>query len=79
MAKKKAEGFEAHLEALERIVEELEAGELPLEESLERYKDGVTRLKSCYGLLREAEKSVKKLVRGADGALTEEPFESGDA
>ncbi len=74
MAKK--QGFEAHLEALEKIVEELEAGELDLDHSLARYKDGVTHLKSCYGLLREAESAVKKLVRGADGELTEEPFES---
>lgn len=77
---KKPEGFEDHLGALERIVEELESGDLTLEDSLERYQDGVKRLKTCYDLLKEAENKVKILVRDAEGELGEEPFaESEDA
>ncbi len=71
---KKSETFESHLEALEVIVEALESGELDLEASLARYQEGVKRLKSCYGLLKEAESKVTMLVRGADGELTEQPF-----
>ncbi len=75
-----AESFEDHLEALERIVEQLEAGELKLDESLGAYQDGVRRLKACYGLLRDAEGKVTLLLRDAAGELTadsEEPFEDG--
>ena len=71
---KKPDTFESHLDALENIVEELESGDLDLEASLARYQEGVKRLKSCYGLLREAESKVTMLVRGADGELTEQPF-----
>ena len=75
----KQESFEEHLETLERIVEELESGELPLDGQMERYQEGVKRLKTCYDLLRNAEQQVKKLVRDAEGSLTEEPFAEEDA
>ncbi len=75
----KTESFEDHLEVLEKIVDELESGELELESSLERYQEGVKRLKSCYGLLQKAERKVKALVRGEDGELREEPFGDEDA
>jgi len=74
MAKAKAEGFEEHLKELERIVEELEAGELTLDASLGRYQEGIARLKSCYELLAKAEKQVTVLLRDAEGHLKEEPF-----
>lgn len=79
MAKKKVEGFEEHLQALESIVEELESGELALDDALKRYQEGVQRLKACHELLSRAEQQVKVLVREAGGELTEEPLESGDA
>ena len=68
------EGFEDHLEALERIVEELESGELSLDDSMARFEEGVKRLKSCTSMLEAAEKRVNILVRGA-----EEPFSEEDA
>ncbi len=68
------EGFEDHLEALERIVEELESGELSLDDSMARFEEGVKRLKSCTSMLEAAEKQVNILVRGA-----EEPFSEEDA
>ncbi|MHC4342315.1 MAG: exodeoxyribonuclease VII small subunit [Planctomycetota bacterium] len=80
MAKKRTkEGFEEHLEALERLVDELESGELTLEGSMERYQEGVERLKTCYEMLRKAEQQVKILVRDTDGELREEPFGSEEA
>jgi exodeoxyribonuclease VII small subunit len=72
--KKKDEGFEEHLDALERIVEELESGELALDDSMARFQEGVERLKSCTKMLESAEKQVRVLVRDADGELSEEPF-----
>ena len=79
MAKPKKEGFEEHLEALERLVDELESGDLTLEGSMERYQEGVKRLKTCYDMLRKAEQQVKILVRDSDGELSEEPLEGEEA
>ncbi|MGH7162117.1 MAG: exodeoxyribonuclease VII small subunit [Planctomycetota bacterium] len=73
-SKKRAEGFEEHLAELEKIVEQLESGGLDLDASLERYQEGVTRLKACYDLLKEAERKVKVLLRDAEGQLKETPF-----
>ncbi len=70
------EGFEDHLEALEKIVEQLEQGDLTLDAALQRFEEGVTRLKTCRELLTKAEEKVKILVRDAEGELKEEPFES---
>ena len=78
MAKKKAEGFEDHLGVLERIVEELESGELTLDASLLRYQEGVKRLQACHEILRAAERSVKILVEGADGEPVEQPLDGDD-
>jgi exodeoxyribonuclease VII small subunit len=78
MANRK-EGFEDHLQALEKIVEELEAGDLTLDAALARFEDGVKRLKTCRELLTKAEEKVKILVRDAEGELKEEPFESEEA
>ncbi|MHC4971395.1 MAG: exodeoxyribonuclease VII small subunit [Planctomycetota bacterium] len=77
MAKK--EGFEDHLRALERLVEELESGDLTLDDSLKRFEEGVKRLRTCRELLAKAEDSVKILVKNAEGELAEEPFEDEGA
>ena len=76
---KKTERFEEHLEVLERIVDELESGELSLDDSLKRFEEGVKRLKSCRGLLAKAEERVKVLLGDAEVEPEEEPFEGGEA
>ena len=72
---KQPQTFEQHLEALQAIVDALESGDLALEASLNRYQEGVGRLKTCFEMLKGAEAKVKKLV--ADGADmdTEVPFD----
>jgi exodeoxyribonuclease VII small subunit len=75
----KSEGFEEHLQALERLVEELESGELTLDDSLKRFEEGVKRLRCCRELLAKAEDQVKILVQNAEGELSEEPFEDEGA
>ena len=67
--------FEAALERLEKIVEELESGRLTLDDSLARYEEGVKSLKQCYELLRDAEKRVETLLKAEDGTLKTVPFE----
>jgi exodeoxyribonuclease VII small subunit len=59
--------FETSLEELERIVKELEKGELPLERSLELFESGMRLSGDCKRLLEEAESRVEVLTkRGSD-------------
>ena len=65
--------FEVSLEELEKIVRELEAGDLPLERSLELFERGVGLSEQCRKQLEEAETRVETLVRRG-GKMTAEPF-----
>ena len=65
--------FETRLERLRKIVEELEAGELPLERAIERYEEGVGVLKQCADTLARARARVEQLSRDAEGALRLDP------
>jgi exodeoxyribonuclease VII small subunit len=59
--------FEQALAALEKIVHELEEGNLGLEEAVGRYEAGVKLLKQCHGLLAEAERRIE-LLTGVDAS-----------
>lgn len=74
MAKSKMK-FEEGLARLEKIVEDLEAGDLALDESIARYEEGVKALKKCYEILRDAERRVEILQKGNDGTPKVAPFE----
>lgn len=67
--------FEAALERLEQIVDTLEAGTLPLEESLKAFEEGVALARRCARYLEEAEKRIELLTRDASGVLKTEPLE----
>jgi exodeoxyribonuclease VII small subunit len=54
--------FEQALAELERIVRQLEDGQIGLEESLSCYEQGVSLLKRCYGQLRQAEQRIVQLT-----------------
>lgn len=68
--------FEKALERLEKIVEELEAGNIPLEEALKKYEEGVRLSRACSEKLTQAEKKIQVLTRALDGGLKREDFES---
>jgi exodeoxyribonuclease VII small subunit len=70
-----ATGFEGQLASLERIVRELERGELPLEQSLELFEQGVRLSRECQERLNEAERRIEVLLRGGDGSTVAVPFE----
>jgi exodeoxyribonuclease VII small subunit len=72
MAEKK---FEASLERLEEIVKKLETGDLPLEQSLKLFEEGVKLARACNKRLEEAERKVEVLLKDRAGNLTAEPFE----
>jgi len=68
-----AETFEASLDALEKVVKELEAGDLPLERSLELFEKGMALSEICRKQLENAETRVEMLIR-KEGKLQPEPF-----
>jgi exodeoxyribonuclease VII small subunit len=68
--------FEASLKKLETIVDRLEKGDLPLEESLKLFEEGVGLSASCKQELDAAEGKVQLLVKQRDGSLKPEPFSS---
>lgn len=59
--------FEDALSRLEELVERLEEGDVPLEESLGAYKEGTELVKQCLARLAKAETVVKELSETADG------------
>ncbi len=59
--------FEVAMEELESIVEQLESGDLSLEDSLAAFEKGVTLVKHCNQKLNEVEKKVEVLVKDKDG------------
>jgi len=61
--------FEVALEELETVVEQLETGELSLEESLQAFEKGVGLVKFCSQKLDEAEKKIEVLSKDKDGKL----------
>jgi exodeoxyribonuclease VII small subunit len=67
--------FEDALQRLERIVDQLEAGNLGLEESLRVFEEGVGLARRCATYLDEAEKRIEILTRDESGALKTEPLE----
>lgn len=78
MARKK-EKFEEALQKLEAIVAKMEEGDLPLEEALKEFEEGVRLAKFCTGKLDEAERKVEKLIRDQAGKIKTTPFsEEGD-
>ena len=54
--------FETGLDELERVVKEMESGDLPLERSLELFEKGMTLSEACRKQLEEAETRVEKLL-----------------
>lgn len=71
-----ADKFEDAMKKLEGIVEKMEKGDIPLNESLKLFEEGVKLTRFCSQELQKAEKKVELLTRDAEGKLTAVPFES---
>jgi exodeoxyribonuclease VII small subunit len=70
--------FEASLAELEEIVGKLEAGDLPLESSLELFEKGIHLSRECRDRLSSAERRIEILVKEADGSLSAKPIDPDD-
>ena len=68
--------FEAALKELENIVEKLERGEAPLEESIAIYERGAALKAHCESKLKAAQLKVEKIVIDASGQAGTEPFDA---
>lgn len=66
--------FETAMKQLEEIVEELESGDLPLEQALKKFEEGVKLSKFCSEKLNETEKRVTILLQDDAGDVFEKPF-----
>lgn len=71
----KKETFEKALERLEKIVGELEKGDLALEDSLKKYEEGVKLAYFCQEKLETAKKKVELLVKKDKDLFATEPFD----
>ena len=70
--------FEKRLEALEQIVEELESGNLTLDEALERYERGVAAHQECMKTLAAAEKRIEVLLKSEEGEFETRPLSTSE-
>ena len=71
--------FEDGLKRLEKIVDELEAGDIPLDEALEKYEEGIKLSKMCAKKLELAKKKVEILLKSEDGSVGSKPFDDKEA
>ena len=70
-----AKTFEQSLNDLERIVKQLEEGDLPLEESLKLFEEGVKLSRECRERLTTAERRIQVLMKDASGNLGLQPMD----
>ena len=68
--------FEDAMKRLEVIVQDLEGGELSLEDSIKVFEEGMNLIKFCSDKLEEVEQKVTKLVKDSSGKHVREPFDT---
>lgn len=73
MTKKKLT-FEEALKQLEAIAEQIERGEIGLEESIDKYEEGMSLLTQCREILSSAEQRIQQLQQRPDGTLETTEF-----
>ncbi len=66
--------FEQSMSQLEKIVESLESGDLPLEKAMKKFEEGVKLSNYCSEVLDETEKKVSILLKNSDGEVVENDF-----
>ncbi len=75
MARTRANEFEKAFQQLEKIVQRLESEELPLDESLQLFEEGIRLSRFCNQKLEEVEKKIELILADAKGQPRVEPFE----
>lgn len=75
MAARKGNEFEKSFKQLEDIVRRLEGEELPLDESLQLFEQGIRLSRFCHQRLEEVEKKIELILADAKGQAVLEPFD----
>jgi exodeoxyribonuclease VII small subunit len=75
MALRRPNDFEKSFQNLEKIVQRLESEELPLDESLQLFEEGIRLSRFCHQRLEEVEKKIELILADAKGQPVIEPFE----
>ena len=68
--------FEGAMDRLEKIVEQMESGKLPLEDVIVRYEEGMKLVKICRERLAKAEQKIEIITRNSAGRAVVQEFES---
>jgi exodeoxyribonuclease VII small subunit len=68
--------YETDIARIETIVVELERSEVPLDDALKLFEEGIERLRTASAALMQAEARVRKLIEDSDGGFTLADFES---
>jgi exodeoxyribonuclease VII small subunit len=67
--------FEGAMDRLEKIVEQMESGKLPLEDLIVRYEEGMKLVKTCQERLANAEQKIEIITRNTAGKAVVQQFE----
>ena len=67
--------FESAMDRLEKIVEQMESGKLPLEDLIVRYEEGMKLVKTCQERLANAEQKIEIITRNSAGKAVVKEFE----
>ncbi len=78
MAARRGNEFEKAFKELEAIVQRLEGEELPLDESLRLFEQGISLSRFCHQRLEEVEKKIELILADAKGQPRTEPFDVGE-
>ena len=77
-ARRSSNEFEKSFQQLEKIVQRLEAEELPLDESLQLFEEGIRLSRFCHQRLEEVEKKIELILADAKGQPVTEAFEEDE-
>jgi exodeoxyribonuclease VII small subunit len=75
MTAKKSINLEKSLADLEALVEELESGDLPLDQAMKKFEEGIKLTRGCQAALKDAEQKVEILLKSAGGEKALEKFD----
>ncbi len=75
MTAKKSINLEKSLANLETLVEELESGDLPLDQAMKKFEEGIKLTRGCQTALKDAEQKVEILLKSAGGEEALEKFD----
>jgi exodeoxyribonuclease VII small subunit len=79
MTRPRSNEFEKAFQQLEKIVQRLESEELPLDESLQLFEEGIRLSRFCNQKLEEVEKKIELILSDAKGQPRVEPFHEDSA